>query len=122
MLLWLSLALRSPPITVLLYELCADVLSDLRSLHAEAADDQALMEEHESYEEDRSRAHDRAERQHLAAMDNLGLEGDEALQYALMLSMEEQGGEVPPTPHESLEEYQDEVHHYHQYDEYYDER
>ncbi len=32
------------------------------------------------------------ERQHLAALEDLGLEdGDEALQYALMLSMEEQG-------------------------------
>ena len=50
-----------------------------------------MLEDEHDFEE-QNRMQDRAERQHLAAMDDLGLEGDEALQYALMLSMEEGGG------------------------------
>ncbi|ORY21364.1 hypothetical protein BCR39DRAFT_63906 [Naematelia encephala] len=55
---------------------------DVRKLHAEAADDdQELFAPHTP---------SRSERQHLAAMDQLGLEdADDALQYALMLSMEQ---------------------------------
>ena len=76
---------------------CADLRltrADLRALHADAVDDQASMLEDDQDFEEQTRHHDRAERQHLAALDDLGLQdGDEALQYALMLSMEEQGGD-----------------------------
>ncbi|ORX38274.1 hypothetical protein BD324DRAFT_620221 [Kockovaella imperatae] len=86
---------------------------DLRSLHAEAADDQAYMEEEETGQRissDRNRLHDKAERQQMAVLDDLGLEGDEALQYALMLSMEDQNrGE--DAAHEYLEDELAEFHH-----------
>ena len=68
---------------------------DLRSLNADAADDQALMLADQEEEEERNRNSERAQRRQLAALDDLGLDGDEALQYALLLSMDDQGAGEP---------------------------
>ena len=62
----------------------------MKSLHRDAVDShQEIQEENAA-----TRVASRQERQHIAAMEDLGLEdGEEALQYALMLSMEAQTGE-----------------------------
>ena len=59
----------------------------MKSLHQDAADLHSEIRDHNAA----TRVPSRHERQHIAAMEDLGLEdGDDAVQYALMLSMEEQ--------------------------------
>ena len=62
----------------------------MKSLHRDAeASHQEIQEENAA-----SRVVSQQERRHIAAMEDLGLEdGEEALQYALMLSMEAKPGE-----------------------------
>ena len=61
---------------------------DRKSLHQDASDSHHDIREHNAA----TRVPSQQERQHLEAMEYLGLEdGDDAVQYALMLSMEEHG-------------------------------
>jgi hypothetical protein len=59
---------------------------DMKALHREAEDDHEEIRQHNAA----TRVPNRRETQELEAMEHLGLDGgDEALQYALMLSMEQ---------------------------------
>jgi len=70
-------------------------LADMKKINKDAAESHDAIREQAA-----GRVPSRQEAQHLAAMEDLGLkDGDEALQYALMLSMERAGspdGEITP--------------------------
>ncbi|WWD02114.1 hypothetical protein V865_000152 [Kwoniella europaea PYCC6329] len=59
---------------------------DMKAIHRAAVDDHSDLESPST-----SRITSRHEAREVQAMEDMGLDGDDALQYALMLSMEEQG-------------------------------
>lgn len=70
-------------------DIFAEESPDMRSLNEDAAVEQQVMKQYPN-SATRTRAQNHSERGQLAAMEDLGLEdGDDALQYALMLSMED---------------------------------
>lgn len=66
----------------------------MRSLHEDVVD---VKREAKAREEEEAQSESRSERQQWEMMEEMGLDADAALQYAMMLSMEVQGDLQQPT-------------------------
>lgn len=73
----------------------------MRSLHEDVVDERR---EAKLRNEEELQSESRSERQQWAMMDEMGLDADAALQYAMMLSMEEQGEGGPSQPMEAQDQ------------------